>query len=425
MDFISQYKGLPRGVYVLCGARIITAMGMFIFSFTSLILTSILGFSEVFAGYVLMCSSICGIAGALLFGRLADVIGRKKVLVTAMSLGTLNLFIGGLICRTPWVIAVILLTNFLFSGVLPTFAALVTDWSNESNRSQCFSLLWLCINLGFSIGQVFAGVLFYNYYPLIFWGQGLGWLLCMIIVALFIKDEFVPEKKRCTTEGSTDTDASRLQSYRWQFLHMAVRDKTLLGFILTLILLVFAHTQISFMIPLQFKNVLGLEQCSLMVSHLWLINGICCVIFTPFLTLLIKKWKPIRSILAASLVFVLAFGIYALSNSPSVYLALVPLWTCGEIIYNTTGGIFIASRAPEAFRARYQSLNSFAVSFGQCTAPMIMSHYLLTHGYLSGWLLVALVCLAAALLIALVYRREKRLAADGCSDSAGETSCCS
>ena len=124
------------------------------------------------------------------------------------------------------------------------------------------------------------------------------------------------------------------------------------------------------------------------------------------LTLLIKKWKPIRSILAASLVFVLAFGIYALSNSPSVYLALVPLWTCGEIIYNTTGGIFIASRAPEAFRARYQSLNSFAVSFGQCTAPMIMSHYLLTHGYLSGWFLVALVCLAAALLIALVYRRK-------------------
>ena len=63
MKFISQYKGLPRGVYILCSARIITAMGMFIFSFTSLILTSILGFSEVLAGYVLMCSSLCGIAG--------------------------------------------------------------------------------------------------------------------------------------------------------------------------------------------------------------------------------------------------------------------------------------------------------------------------------------------------------------------------
>ncbi|MFR7989656.1 MAG: MFS transporter [Anaerovoracaceae bacterium] len=424
MKFISQYKGLPRGVYILCSARIITAMGMFIFSFTSLILTSILGFSEVLAGYVLMCSSLCGIAGAFLLGRLSDVLGRKKVLVAAMTVGAVNLFIGGLICRTPYVIGVILLSNFIFSGVLPTFAALVTDWSNESNRSQCFSLLYLCINVGFSVGQVFAGILFYNYYPWIFWGQGLGWLACMIIVVLFVKDEFVPEKAR-KAAGDRQTSETTLTSRRFRFLYMVAKDKTLLGFILTLILLVFCHTQISFMIPLQYKGVLGLEQCSLLISRLWLINGICCVVLTPFLSLLIRKWKPIKSMLAASASFVAAFGIYALSNNPTVYLALVPLWTCGEIIYNTTGGIFIGSRAPEAYRARYQSLNSFATSLGQCAGPMIMSHFLIGNSYLGGWLLVSLVSLAALFVISLVLRRENRLSSLSRDDNLKGKSCCS
>lgn len=397
MKFLSQYKDLPKRVYIICGARIITAMGMFIFSFTSLILTSILGFSEVTSGYVLMVSSICGIVGAFVFGRLADILGRKKVLITALSIGTVNLFIGGLICRTPYVIGVILIANLIFSGVLPIIAAMVTDWSEEENRTQCFSLLWLCINLGFSVGQVFAGMLFYNYYPWIFWGQGLGWLLTVVIIGRFIEDDFVPVVEKRTS--------SKLD--KASFIPLVLKDKVLLGFILALILLIFCHTQLSFMIPLQYKTVLGLQECSLLVSHMWLINGICCVLFTPLLSLLISKLGSIKSIFIAAAIFVLSFLIYSLQGTATICLIVTPLWTCGEIICNTTGGVFIASRSPEAFRARYQSLNSFAVSFGQCTAPIIMSYFLIQNTYLSGWRLSAAVSLAATFIIALIIKKDK------------------
>jgi len=400
MKIISQYKDLPRRVYILCGARTVTAMGMFIFSFASLILTTILGYSTLVASYVLMSSSILGIIGAFVFGHMADISGRKIILQLMLLLGTLNLFISGLICYTPYIIITLLLSNFIFSGVLPIVAAMVTDWSEPGNRAQCFSLLYLCVNLGFSIGQIFAGMLFYDHYPWIFWAQGIAWLLTAIIVGFFIKDDYVPVKRKVKTAADPNLDAT--------LISMVLKDKILIGLILALMMLTFVHMQVSFMVPLQFNKLIGLKATSLMVSHLWLINGISCVVLTPVLTLLIKKIGILESILLAALIYVVSFGLYGLFDSRLLVLMIVPLWTSAEIIVNTTGGVFIASRSPEAFRARYQSLSGFAGSAGNCIAPLVMGLFLVNHTYMQGWMLTSSVSGVAAILLIILVIASKR-----------------
>ena len=93
---LRQYLGLPRQIYIICFARIITAMGAFIFSMNSLLMTSILGLSEVTTGYIMVLLALCDITGALIGGRLSDRYGRKRVIMVVMVIELVALFIGGL-----------------------------------------------------------------------------------------------------------------------------------------------------------------------------------------------------------------------------------------------------------------------------------------------------------------------------------------
>ena len=53
LNFLTQYKGLPKQVYILSISRAVISMGMmFVYPFLSLLLTSRLGYSEMEASYL-------------------------------------------------------------------------------------------------------------------------------------------------------------------------------------------------------------------------------------------------------------------------------------------------------------------------------------------------------------------------------------
>ena len=54
MSYFSQFRGLPRQVYILCLVRWITGMGSLVFTFSSLILTGMVGLTTGQAGIVAM-----------------------------------------------------------------------------------------------------------------------------------------------------------------------------------------------------------------------------------------------------------------------------------------------------------------------------------------------------------------------------------
>ena len=147
MGIFKQYTGLPRQVYIICFARIVTSMGAFIFSMNSLLMTTVLGLSEVATGYVMVLLAVCDIVGALIGGRLSDYYGRKKTIIAAMTVETVALILGGIYVRRMIVIFFEAVTLTCFAMFFPVIGAMITDKTGEGKREESFSLLFLCIKI--------------------------------------------------------------------------------------------------------------------------------------------------------------------------------------------------------------------------------------------------------------------------------------
>ena len=278
MHLISQYKGLPKQVYIICCARIITAMGAFIFSFTTLLMTGILGMSEIAAGYMSVAGALTSLCGAVICGRLADRYDRKKVLLTIMAFNTVNLFIGGILVFQKLVLINILIQSFCFSGFIPVLAAMISDVTVETNRKESFSLLYLCINIGYSMGQVIAGQLFYNYTRWIFWGQGIAFALSASVIFFFLKDmPKLSDIRHAQAVRTVQLEEPVHTAPKGSFLKEFLKDHVLIIFLLAIVLVQYSHAQISYLMPLQLSHLFGLEAsakcslgpCHVMVLSLW------------------------------------------------------------------------------------------------------------------------------------------------------------
>ncbi len=413
MHLISQYKGLPKQVYIICCARIITAMGAFIFSFTTLLMTGILGMSEIAAGYMSVAGSFSSLCGAVICGRLADRFDRKKVLLIIISVNVLNLLMGGFVVFRKLVLINILIQCFCFSGFIPVLAAMISDVTVPSNRKESFSLLYLCINIGYSMGQVIAGQLFYNYTRWIFWGQGIAFLLSGLVILFFLKD--MPSISDIKHAQAILQTSEPLPVYtnekKGSFIKAFLKDHILVVFLLAIVLVQYAHAQITYLMPLQLSNMFGLEASAKWNSYMWFTNGVCCIVLTPLLLNVTKRFSQIMNVSIAAFTYMIGMGgFYFLKSEQNLWTILVftVVWTAGEVLVNTGTGVFIADRAKPQYRASYQSLYSLSSDFGRCLGPLTMGYILLVCTYGQGWLITASVCLGAVLILVFCYRMYRK-----------------
>lgn len=399
LNFLTQYKGLPKQVYILSISRAVISMGMmFVYPFLSLLLTSRLGYSEMEASYIVVIASIASTLGTLVGGKLSDEIGRKKVYVAATFVVIISMTVAGFFASTHLVILFIIVTYLVASSILPTVSAMILDWADEGNKTECFSLMYLSGNIGSALGPVIAGMLFYSHMPWIFFSMAMIFFVTFILVLCKVQDIYVPRKD--TRHLETVKQVSQIR--------IVLQNPVLLLFTICLAALTLCYINLDFMLPLQLRDLFGLDAGSKYSSLVWTINGCVVVFCTPVIVSFTKKNHPLFNIGFACLLYAVGFSLYGFASSIAIYMMAVVIWTSGEILISTCAGIYIADQSPETHKGRSMSLYEFARGLGRLTGPVFTGWLLQSHTYAATWFIIAAICLGIDIVIWFLYRNKHR-----------------
>ena len=100
--------------------------------------------------------------------------------------------------------------------------------------------------------------------------------------------------------------------------------------------------------------------------------------------------------------------LYLYVNNNILYDYLSRKTVIEEVIMSVHNSILLGSRAEEQYRARFQSLYEFTHGAGRMIGPVTMGYFLVNHTYNQGWILVAVLCIIASLILFAAYKTDTK-----------------
>ncbi|MGH0054017.1 MAG: MFS transporter [Sphaerochaetaceae bacterium] len=399
----SLYRGLPQPIYVLFFATVINAIGIFIYPFLTLYLTRRLGYTPLQAGSFMTLASVLYVPGSFIGSKLADTIGRKPVLVIFQLLMDFCFILAGVFEGQAFVPYLILFGLFFDGAVDPAREALKTDVTNPENRQVSFSLIYLGHNLGYSVGPVIAGYLFYTAPQWLFYGNAIAGILSVLLIIAKVKEskpskELIEESKAWKTTEKGEEGGI--------FKALITRPRLLL-FALSVTFYFFAYSQTLFALPLLTTDLFG-EAGAPLYGRMMALNGIVVVICNPILVSLLRRFHPLANSTLSGILYAIGFGLFAFATTPFMFMALTVIFTLGEIISATNDNFYIANNTPISHRSRFSAIMPIIMGAGHAIAPLTGGLIIESHSMSLLWITTATAALIGAVGVFLVYLKERR-----------------
>lgn len=382
---LSTYKGLPKEIYILFIGRIVNSLGAYVHPLMALILTQKIGLSVIEAGYFVTILSICQAPCMILGGKLADSIGRKKVIIIFQLLGAISLIICGIMEPSINMANLIIISSCFYSISSPAFEALNADITTSQNRKIAYSLLYMGTNIGFSIGPIIGGLLYENYLPLIFIGDGITTLIALCLIIVFVKESY--NKKEVVVKNEELSELE--QNVEGSTIKVLLKRPILIFFAIGALLYSFAYSQWGFALPIQLGDLFS-EKGAKLYGILGGFNGIIVICLTPIITSITKKMSILKAMAFGGLFYAIAFGMFGFIKIPVLFYLAIFIMTIGEILITINQGTFIANNTPASHRGRISSILPLIVGAGYAFGPMIMGEVIDKYTIFTGWIIVSI-----------------------------------
>ncbi len=402
------YLGLPRSVYVIFFARVVNSMGNFVHPFMTLLLTSKGGMGEEKVGLFLLLSAVVQVPGSLLGGRLADKMGRKKIMIIFMGLAALCLIPCAFLLDNqelfhyiPWLL---ILSSYFGSVAGPASGAMMNDLTLPENRQAAFSLLYMGMNAGTALGSIIAGVLFNNFMKFLFIGDAITTFFSIILLVFLVK-ETKPEKEELE---QVIMERNEEKAETGGLLSALLKRPALLIFASLDMLYAFVYAQTNFSLPLQTKAVFGEELGARFFGTFATINCLEVIFLTTLVTLLTRKIRAVYNVAITGIFYAIGFGMLYFVESFWLFILSTVIWTVGEIINATNIGVYIANHTPITHRGRFNSVISIITGTGQAVSPYIMGGFIARNNVTNVWPIIFVISLVAAFSMYLLGTYEKR-----------------
>lgn len=398
----SPYKGMPKEIYVIFVARIINALGCFVMPLLTIILTQNIGLSKPMTGFYISLSGLLYLPAAMLGGKLADTIGRKKVIILFDGLAAGFYILAGFMEPTMPMIYVLMLASACMVTAKPAHDALIADLTTPETRNGAYALSYMGWNIGFAVGPAVGGMLYKNHLPLVFIGDAVTALIALILIAFYI-----PETILRTKEDITDSSRRMEKHEEGSIFTVLLKRPILIYFGLIMLGYNFAYAQWSFMLPMQtMQNFSG--EGAKYFGFIAGFNGLVVMLFTPIVTKIVEGSKSMRRMVYGGLLYALGFGMLGVTHSLSFVFIWAFTFTLGEIILAISVTPFIVNHTPVSHRGRMNSVVPMIFSLGETLGPVGMGYALTYISIDTGWKLIGISTLIFSLFMFGLEKVEAR-----------------
>lgn len=380
-SMLEIYRGLPGEIYFLFIARAISCLGRFIAPVLALILTQKIGMDVGKAGVLVTSMIFLQAPCVLLGGKLADSIGRKKIICIFFALAAVIYIICGMmpVCME---MAYLMILASCFSAVPSSaYDAFVADYTTEENRQAAFSLLYMGTNIGCAIAPAVAGVLLENHLRIMFLGDAFTSLLAVLVLALNIHDKYdIKEMQKKDKKQAEEAKES---------VFLVLRETPqLIFFSIIMMLLFFTYAQWDFGLPLCMAEVFG-EKSAALYGTLATLNGIIVIFCTPLIVSLTKNMRAAHVIGLGGILYALCYVMAYFGKSMFGFVLSIVFLTLGEICITINYSVMVVNLSKPTHIARIRSVVSIISDAGTCMSPLLIGYLIEGIGVRLAMLVVA------------------------------------
>ena len=407
-QLITQYSGLKKEIYILFIGKLVTAMGSFVWPMLTFFLTTKLGLSDGTATLMMATASVLSFPAALLGGKLADRFSRKWIIII-FDCVTVTLYLLAAVLPLSIVTALMLFAAGLFQTIEgPAYDALNADYSTTAQREKAYSLSYLGFNLGFIIGASASGLLFEKFVRLAFCLNGLAVFTSTVLIFFFVH-----------TKNAISEDAQALQTSYSEYEQPVADDlsvmkvlktrSVVLGMLLVGCVASMPQYLVGILLPLQLKQSMG-EAGATIYGYLNSLNGFVVIVFTPILTIVLKKITEIPKVILGMLLFVGGIALFSVETAVAVLFVGMFVFTLGEVITVLGSNPYLSRRVPASHRGRVGGVSSVLHSVFSSATQYLISFMLIwtRSNYKLLWLIFGACGLAAAVLYGFLYTPDRR-----------------
>lgn len=326
------------------------------------------------AGVLLLINVFVQFVAGIYGGHLADVIGRRKLMITGEVLKVFA-FLGMVLCNSPffhspWITFAMLLIIGVAQGLVnPAGEAMLIDVSTPENRAFMYSISYWANNLSMLIGIMVGGWFFVDYlFPLLvallIMSFVTAWLT-IILISETLELKVVPEKGSYGLLEMFKSYGQVLHDYR--FLLYTIGGIAVMSieyqrgnYISVRLAEDFQHFLVNFG-PLGEVNLNGVQ----IVSVLTAVNTLFIVLFTVPIARWVTKRAQQPIMYVGFSLFAIGFAVCAFANSLIVLLIATAVLSIGELLYVPTRQTILATIVDDNKRGAYMAFNGIIFQIGK------------------------------------------------------------
>jgi MFS family permease len=398
-SLFNPYRGLSREIWVLFAARVINSMGAFIYPLLTLILTIKLEVPKDKAGLIISASGIAFMFSGIIGGKLTDLFGRKKIIITLNLLGACLYMAAAFVPVSINMLPMIIAAGFFMGMSDPASSALIADITEPKTRDGAYSLFYMGMNIGFAVSPIIGGLLLENHLNLLFFIDGFTAMLAMLLIAAFIPESFDKAKE------IVGEDRELEKHVVGSTFSILLKRPILIFFALLMFGYNFVYAQWSYLYPMQVEQSFIGEGAKI-YGRLVSFNAIIVIFLTPVITKLLSSKKSIKRIFYGGILYAVGFGSLAFGGNIYFYIFSTAIITFGEITVTISSSPFLANHTPASHRGRIGSVLPIIMGAGHILGPGVMGTVLSLTGTNGAWFFIGAVMSIFAFFTLLLDRYE-------------------